>query len=284
MSEPLSLYVNANRIRTHFYVAGAPNDRTPVVLVHGGGIGGSATPWLGTMRALASDRQVYAPESVGFGDSIVPQTAYSSEGIIAQLTAFMDALCLPRVFLVGHSLGGTIVARMAVADPKRYAGVVMVAPGGGALGLKYHSDGHVALSRALDDPSEANIRALATLMRANREHIEADVRKRMIAAATPGHLEAMRGYAAGTGSRGQAPSHGNIGLDQTLSELAVPLMLMWGKREAFNPADLGDQIAAKLPNLRRYEVFDDAGHYIHTDAPEQCSATLKQFFAEVEET
>jgi pimeloyl-ACP methyl ester carboxylesterase len=268
----LSLYVNAGGIKTHTYVAGG-GDRLPAVFVHGGGLGSSAKSWLGTLNAVGRRRQAYAPDTVGFGLTEAPPIAYTTQTILSHLGAFLDALCLERVLLVGHSLGATIVARLTVALPERIAACVMVAPGGGAVGVKYHSEGHDAMARVLADPAPANVRALTALMRGNDEHIDEDTAARLAFAKRPGHLEALRAYAA-------APPAAT--LEDRLPQVKTPLMLVWGMRERFNPPETGARIAEKLPNLTRYVVFENAGHYIQYDEPERFPETLNDFFDEVE--
>jgi pimeloyl-ACP methyl ester carboxylesterase len=270
--DALSLYVNAGGIETHTYVAGA-GDGLPVVFVHGGGLGSSAKSWLGTMRAVGRHRPVYAPDTVGFGLTDAPAIAYTTQTILDHLTAFFDAFCLDRLLLVGHSLGATIVARLALALPERIAGCVMVAPGGGAVGVKYHSDGHDAMARVLADPAPANVRALTALMRGNDGHIDEDTAARLAFANRPGHLEALRAYA-------EAPPAAT--LEDRLPHVKTPLMLVWGMGERFNPPETGARIAEKLPNLKRYVVFEHAGHYIQYDEPERFPETLNDFFDEVE--
>jgi pimeloyl-ACP methyl ester carboxylesterase len=272
VSDALSLFVSAGGIKTHFFVQGAG---APVVFVHGGGLGSNAASWLHVMHDVALRRQAFAPDTVGFGRSEAPAIAYDSQRIVDHIVDFIDALCLERVMLVGHSLGGTIVARLALQRPERVAGFVMVAPGGGALGLKYASDGHAALERVLADPGVENVRALVRLLRSrDDEGIEDDVADRLAYAGVPGHLAALRAYAS---AGGRARS-----LATELPATSIPMMLVWGKRERFNPPDLGDRIAATLPNLTRYAVFEHSGHYVHYDEPEQFSKTLIAFFDEVE--
>jgi pimeloyl-ACP methyl ester carboxylesterase len=270
MNEPLALFVDAAGLKTHVYVAGK-GGRYPVVFVHGGGLGSDSRSWTGTMSRLA--RRSYAFDMAGFGRSAAPAISYDNALMLKHLRDVLDVLALDRVLLVGHSLGATTVARFAVADTDRVAGVVMVAPGGGSVGLTYHSDGHVAMGRVLADPSVENVRALASLMRSNDDHVDEDVAKRLDVARAPGILEALRAYAA-------APPAGSI--EDSLPKLPIPLMLMWGTGERFNPPGLGDRIAAKLPNLKRYAVFEGAGHYIQYDAPDRFSATLANFFDDVE--
>ena len=268
------MFVNAGGVKTHVYVQG---EGAPVMFVHGGGLGSNASSWLRAFPAVAACRRALAPDTVGYGRSAAPAIAYDAQRIVDHILDCLDVFCLERVVLVGHSLGGTIVARLAVQRPDRVVAAVMVAPGGGALGLQYHSDGHVALDRVLADPSPENVRNLVRLLRSRDDGIDDDVVERLKYAAVPGHLEALRTFAAA----GKSSSGAMSPLAQQLAEVSVPLMLMWGAQERFNPADLGDRIAGKLPNLKRYAVFENAGHYIHYDEPEAFSQTLNDFLDEV---
>ena len=272
MNGALSMYVNAGGIATHLAVAGEGNG-LPAVFVHGGGLGSDGHGWCGTMTRLARARRTFAPDTIGFGLTAAPAIAYGTQRILDHLRDVLDVLCLERALLVGHSLGATLVARFALLHPERVAGAVMVAPGGGALGLTYHSDGHVAMASVLANPRPDTMRALTALMRANGDHVEADAAARLERAQRPGHLAALRAYAAAP----PAPT-----LEHDLPRSTIPLMLMWGKNERFNPPELGDKIAAKLPNLKRYVAFDDAGHYIQYDQPDRFAATLSEFFDDVE--
>jgi 4,5:9,10-diseco-3-hydroxy-5,9,17-trioxoandrosta-1(10),2-diene-4-oate hydrolase len=269
---PVSLFVDAGGIKTHAYVAGA-GDGLPAVFVHGGGLGSSARSWLGTMQEIGRKRLTFAADTVGFGLTDAPAIAYHTQRILDHLAAFLDAFCLERVILTGHSLGSTIVARFTVEHPERVAACVMVAPGGGALGISYHSDGQDAMARVLADPSPANVHALSALMRATDDGADADATARLALATRPGHLEALRAYAAAS----PAPT-----LLERLPKSTVPLMLMWGLRERFNPPEIGDHIAQKLPNLTRYVVFEQSGHYIQHDEPTRFYDTLNDFFDRVE--
>ena len=272
MSVALSLHVQAAGIKTHAYVDGS-GSRLPVVFVHGGGLGSSAQSWLDTMGLIAPRRRVYAPDAVGFGYSDAPPIDYSAQRMLDHLRSFLDVFCLDRILLVGHSLGATIAARLTVEEPERVAACVMVAPGGGALGIKYHSQGHDAMARVLADPRRENVRALAALMCGDEAQIEADTAARLAWVEHPGHLAALRAFAAAS----PAPT-----LADRLPQSSVPLMLVWGLGERFNPPEIGERIARQLPNLTRYVVFENAGHYVQHDEPERFPQALNDFFNEVE--
>lgn len=96
-----------------------------VVLIHGAG--GSHLDWPAELRRLP-DTRVAALDLPGHGRSA--GAGRNSIGAYrAVVSAFLDALDLTRVVLIGHSMGGAIVQDMALHAPTRLAGIVLVATG-----------------------------------------------------------------------------------------------------------------------------------------------------------
>ncbi|HEV8298929.1 MAG TPA: alpha/beta hydrolase [Acidimicrobiales bacterium] len=95
------------------------------VLIHGGGHGGWC--WQRVARRLrAQGQDAYAPTLTGFGErSHLPAPDFETFVTdIANVIAFED---LHDVVLVGHSMGGTIVPRVAEAVTERIAAAVWLA-------------------------------------------------------------------------------------------------------------------------------------------------------------
>ncbi len=100
----------------------------PVVLVHG--FGGDKNSWLFVQQPLADERTVHALDLPGHGAS----GKDVGDGTLATLTdtvvGVLDALGIERAHLVGHSLGGAVVAAVARAAPGRVASLTLLAPAG----------------------------------------------------------------------------------------------------------------------------------------------------------
>jgi pimeloyl-ACP methyl ester carboxylesterase len=95
---------------------------TTFVLIHGGGHGGWCWKWCAA-ALRARGHEVYAPTLTGFGER-AHLTAPDFETFVtdvANVVAFED---LHDVVLVGHSMGGVIVPRVAEAIPSRIATAV----------------------------------------------------------------------------------------------------------------------------------------------------------------
>ncbi|GAA2281668.1 alpha/beta hydrolase [Nonomuraea roseoviolacea subsp. roseoviolacea] len=101
----------------------------PLLLVHGWGA--DSHQWSWHIDALAAEHRVIAVDLRGHGYSSVPAEGNTPHAMAADLVALLDALGVPEVFAVGHSMGGQVVSILAVEHPDRVAGVVAVDPGYG---------------------------------------------------------------------------------------------------------------------------------------------------------
>jgi pimeloyl-ACP methyl ester carboxylesterase len=104
-----------------------PTGRT-VVLLHGKNFFGAY--WEQTARDLAAQgHRVVIPDQIGFGKSAKPDDIQYSFHMLAENTAsLLNELGVARVDIVGHSMGGMLAARFALAFPERTASLTLVNP------------------------------------------------------------------------------------------------------------------------------------------------------------
>jgi pimeloyl-ACP methyl ester carboxylesterase len=98
----------------------------PLVFVHGWGA--SHKFWRPAFTAFSPRYRCLAPDLPGFGLSEKPERDYSVEALAGWLGRFLDALRLPRVTLVGHSMGGTIGLLFALDHPERVERLAVANP------------------------------------------------------------------------------------------------------------------------------------------------------------
>ncbi|MFJ8622566.1 alpha/beta fold hydrolase [Kitasatospora sp. NPDC093550] len=104
------------------YRESGPVGGPPLVLLHA--LGERGSDWDVVLPALAPRHHVYAPDLRGHGDSGRPG-AYGLQAMRDDVLAFLDALELDRVDLVGHSLGGAVAQLLAQAAPRRIGRLVL---------------------------------------------------------------------------------------------------------------------------------------------------------------
>jgi pimeloyl-ACP methyl ester carboxylesterase len=85
-----------------------------MVLLHG--LGGDRSTWAEVVPAFATSRRVYALDLRGHGDSDRPGQ-YSFELMRDDVLAFIGALDVRGVALVGHSMGGVVAWLVAQRRP-----------------------------------------------------------------------------------------------------------------------------------------------------------------------
>lgn len=94
--------------------------------------GGRSTSagWYANVGALAPVHRVYAVDILGDAGRSVPggEPVASRDDIVAWLDGVLDGLGLDAAALGGHSYGGWIAARYAIARPERVSSLVLVDP------------------------------------------------------------------------------------------------------------------------------------------------------------
>jgi pimeloyl-ACP methyl ester carboxylesterase len=116
--------VSALSLAAHTWGAGRPR----VLLIHGFGDGRFV--WHAFESLLTAQTAGASIDLRGHGDS--PRDAlqrYDSASLTADVLSWIDTVDWPALFVVGHSLGGEIAARVAAALPSRVSGIVMVDSG-----------------------------------------------------------------------------------------------------------------------------------------------------------
>ncbi|HXC81171.1 MAG TPA: alpha/beta hydrolase [Trebonia sp.] len=95
-----------------------------VVLLHPGW--GDSAIWLPVMERLPAHYRVIRYDVHGYGKSPAPAAPFTQLG---DLIGVLDHLAADRVLLVGHSGGGGTAIGLALADPARVSGLLLLAPG-----------------------------------------------------------------------------------------------------------------------------------------------------------
>jgi pimeloyl-ACP methyl ester carboxylesterase len=103
------------------YYGNAP---TAVVLVHGWSC--DRTYWSGQAGALAKKYKVVAIDLAGHGGSGVSRKVYTMESLGADVAAVVEKLELQKVILIGHSMGGDVIAEAARLLPGKVSALIMV--------------------------------------------------------------------------------------------------------------------------------------------------------------
>ena len=103
-----------------------PEGARPLVMIHGGN--SVAAGWEPLLSLLKDDFHIYAPDRPGCGltDKLDYRGIPFCEHALAFIGGVLDGLNLPKVTLVGNSMGGYWSLLYALAHPERVERLVLI--------------------------------------------------------------------------------------------------------------------------------------------------------------
>ena len=255
----------------------------PLLLLHGHEQ--SAASWRWVIPALARTHRVLALSLPGHGDSAPPAGDDAPGRDLAPFVArFLDALDVGPLDLVGHSVGGAIALRLALADPQRVRTLTLVDSAG--LGpavnpllalntLPGLGELAIMLSRMPGGDLQRTAMSAAMLF-AQPWRVPAEFfLDHHELGRQPGQLEASTAMARAmfdaTGQREDL-------LDQ-LHTLTMPTLVVWGANDYLLPASQAQAAVDRLPS-GRLSVFPDCGHLPHVEHADRFAAVLSEWLTE----
>jgi pimeloyl-ACP methyl ester carboxylesterase len=115
-------YLDLPGLRMHVAEAG---DGPPLLLLHG--FPQHWWAWRKVIPALAEHHRVICPDLRGAGWTDAPPDGYTSEQLVADVVALVDALKLEKVDILAHDWGGSVAYRVCLAHPERVGRLVALA-------------------------------------------------------------------------------------------------------------------------------------------------------------
>lgn len=255
-SPEIARTVDVRGVATNYHDVGTGD---PVLLIHGSGPGVTAwANWRLTMPALARRMRVVAPDVPGFGYTERTGTVrYDLDGWTDHLVAFVEALDLPRVHVVGNSFGGALGLSLATRRPDLVDRLVLM----GSVGVAFD------ITPGLDavwgfEPSLASMRKLLDVFAHDRSLVSDELAASRLEAATrPGVQEAF-------GAMFPAPRQRSVDaltIDEDLVRgLDRPVLLVHGRDDRVIPLANSLRLL-ELIDQAQLHVFGRCGHWVQIE-------------------
>jgi pimeloyl-ACP methyl ester carboxylesterase len=263
----------------HYYDAPSSRPHPPTLLVHG--FGDNANTWYQTIVPLARRLgRVLAIDLPGAGFSSLPagKDFETLAELIESIEAFARSILGEPALLVGHSLGGALVLRLAARQGANrgasqgvkkkkaaplWSGVVAISPAGAQLS----PDQWKSLRRNFDLPDRESARALLTKL-FSASHwplwlVENDIRALFRSPAIHELLESIE------------PS--DFLTPRELHQIHLPCLILWGTEEQLLPSELVDYFRRNLPEPGALEVMKGWPHASQMERPAELTDRIVRF-------
>jgi len=236
----------------------------PLVLIHG--IGSDADDWAFCLEALSSAHRVIAFDLLGFGRSDKPRIDYSIAGFVEVLERFLHTLGIEGATLVGESLGAWIAATFALRLPDAVEKLVLVAAAG-------------VWGEITELPIDLHVSTLAHL-REIFEHLFYDKRLAtddLIELAYWQHLERGDGYTIHSVLQNLRDRRER--LDDSISGLRVPTLIVWGEQDQIIPVETGQRMNRLIAGSK-LDVIAECGHLPALEKPAELVRCVLEFLGQ----
>lgn len=246
-------------VDVHAVVSGRQD--APVVVLSNS-LGSTHRMWDAQIAMLEQHFRVLRYDTRGHGDSPVPDGPYSIDDLADDLIGLLDQHGVQRAHLVGLSLGGMTVMRVASRNPERVKRMVVLCTGAQLPPAESWSE-RAALVRA--QGSQAVAGAVVQRWFTQKfldDHPELRAAFEQMVASTP-----AEGYAA------CCEAIAKLDLREELSTIVAPTLAVAGAADPASPPAKLEDIVAKIPGARLLTV-PDAAHLANAEQPDRVTAAL----------
>jgi pimeloyl-ACP methyl ester carboxylesterase len=267
-------FVGVRGVRMRYFVGG---EGPPLVLVHG--LGGAASNWGELTPLLEPSRRLLVPDLPGHGGSTALPGVSGLEPFADRVAAVAEHEGMLPAPVVGHSLGGMVVLRLALRRPDAVEAVVLA----GAAGL---SVGNVWGRQLLSVFTAVRPGRIAARHRSlvRRSPLLRRLVFGFVSVADPVGLrdEAVEGFLASqllhtdVDSAWQALRRDDP--RQELEAVGCPVLVLWGAEDVQLPLDDAFEYTRRL--RARLRVITGCGHLLIGERPVACADAVEVFLGD----
>jgi pimeloyl-ACP methyl ester carboxylesterase len=265
----------------HGRIAYVERGRGPVALfIHGAPLNGYQ--WRHQLSGLSDIRRIVALDMLGLGHTEVrPGQPLALRDQAAMFRAFLDALDIAEVDLLGNDSGGGAAQVFAARNPERVRTLTLT-----NCEVDDHDDGNPAFVRFREGlASGAFVKALvaaASRPEVGRkafaaayqrpEDVSGDTLRTYVAplVASPARIEQMLGYFAALTKRDL------IEIRAPLMAVQAPTLVLWGNADAFFPVTLAHWLRDHLARVTEVVEVDGGRAFWPEERPELLDRKLRE--------
>ncbi len=253
-----SRYVQLGPYRIHYFAGGTGE---PLVLVHG--LGGRALDFAPLMPALARQHRVFALDLLGYDGSARPDVDYSVTLETGILRQFLDSQGLTSIDLAGWSMGGWIAMQFAAQSPERVRRLVLL----DSAGMKFTPSFDL---RVLAPHTMKDMQELEKLLTPHPGRLPAFILRDFLRQKLTEDWMIERTVAN--------MITGREVMDGKLANVAMPVLIVWGKQDVLTPLSAGEAMRREMPQSV-LAVLDSCGHLAPIECHDRVLQEMQRFLA-----
>jgi pimeloyl-ACP methyl ester carboxylesterase len=233
---------------------------TPVIFLHG-----YPDSWFAVstmLPYLPLSLRVIAPTQRGWGDAGRPESGYSMDDYATDILALMDALGIEQAVVVGHSMGSLISQRVAIRQPERVLGLMLI--------------GSVSTFRDHPDLLEVQQYLQTTDNPVDPQFVSEFQSGMFIHEAAPGLVDSLIAESMKAPAKTWRDAmDGILAFDSAreLARITAPTILVWGDQDGLCSRAEQEVLLAGIPGSR-LSVYRGEGHVVNWEKPEAVAAEL----------
>jgi pimeloyl-ACP methyl ester carboxylesterase len=267
-------FADVKGVRMRYFVGG---EGPPLVLVHG--LGGAASNWTELTPLLVERHRLLIPDLPGHGGSTALPGVSGLEPFADRVALVAEREAMLPAPVVGHSLGGMVVLRLALRRPQDVTALVLA----GAAGL---SVGNVWGRQLLSIFTAVRPGRLAGRYRSwvARSRLLRRLVFGFVSVADPVGLtdEAVEGFLGAQLLHTDVDSAWQaLRVDDPRRELDAvrcPVLVLWGADDVQLPLDDAFEYTRRL--RARLRVIPGCGHLLIGERPDACADAVNEFLCD----
>jgi pimeloyl-ACP methyl ester carboxylesterase len=260
--------------RLRYFVGG---EGPPLILVHG--LGGAAANWTELAPLLATRHRLLVPDLPGHGGSEPLPAVSGLEPFADRVALLAEREAMLPAPVVGHSLGGMVVLRLALRRPGDVSAVVLAAAAGLSVGNVWGRNLLSLFTAVRPGRLAARSRRLVSRSKPLRRLVFG-----FVSVADPVGLtnEAVEGFLAAQLLHTDVDSAWQaLRVDdprQELDAVRCPALVLWGSEDVQLPLDDAFEYTRRL--RARLRVIPGCGHLLIGERPDACDRALAEFLGD----
>lgn len=267
-----SHFADIDGVRIHYQEKGTG---TPLVLIHG--YTSLTYSWKDVFEPLSKNFHVIAVDLKGFGFSSKPDGDYTRRAQAVLVAHLLEHLKIEKAWLCGNSMGGEVALNVALANPQRVAGLILI----DSAGVEVPGKGTLAPGYLLIPGIGRLLVALSlTSDKLVREGLEKSFYddSKVTAERVANYYRPLKTRGGQLAAQRARTQWSLFPVEPILDKLNLPTLILWGAQDQLIPLAAGYKLHSLIKDSSLV-VFDNCGHVPQEEMPARVIEEVTKFIA-----